>query len=700
MRPQRVATVMLALALAWTAAVAAQQTADELYQAGLYQEEVQGDLQRAIGLYQRILTEHARSRGVAAKAQLHIGLCYETLGLNEAQRAYQRVIDNYGDQSDVVGQARARLAALRPAPVEGRGPVARRLLSGDDTDINNLVMMMPSPDGRRVVYVDLYVGAMHLRDLASGAEEQLLPGLPVAWNWSPVWSPDGTRIAFMKAPGLVTDAHVESIKILDLASRTVTEVPGTEVSNPGMALIGMQPLAWSRDGRFLLYRDNPNGLGEIGIVPVAGGTRRALADSVKGGSLSPDGRWVAYTVGPALSEQVFVQPVSGGARRQITDAPGGNTDPLWSPDGAAIAYQRTDGIWVVPIASGAVAGAPRLAYAITGSRLPLAWTEAGGLYFAQTNDARIPLQLAVDAATGAPAGAAEELAHHPELAYSFAWSPDRQRIAFVVAAQAWESGGPAIAVYAADGSSTTSHRVAEPDERIPQVWWSEDGREVLYRSFRREGGSTVAALDPSTGRVRELFPRSRLRTAHHMSADGRHTLVWDRGGVPDSSRVGWVVAERDGADGHLVVPMKDADGVGVGQVAQISPRGDQLLFTRQKDLTATVTGQAGPDAGTLWVVATDGAGARRVGAALMIRSAVWDPSGRFIAYTAAVDNATTVLRIVEVATGATRDVPLPVGNGQEATVTDWSQDGQFVGIVNPASRFEYWAIEGLLDALR
>jgi hypothetical protein len=84
----------------------------------------------------------------------------------------------------------------------------------------------------------------------------------------------------------------------------------------------------------------------------------------------------------------------------------------------------------------------------------------------------------------------------------------------------------------------------------------------------------------------------------------------------------------------------------------------------------------------------------------MIRSAVWDPSGRFIAYTAAVDNATTVLRIVEVATGATRDVPLPVGNGQEATVTDWSQDGQFVGIVNPASRFEYWAIEGLLDALR
>ena len=97
MQRQRVVTAALALtfALAWSAAAAAQQTAEDLYQAALHQEQVQGDLQQAITLYQRILSEHPNNRVVAANAQLHIGLCYETLGLTEAPRAYQRVIDNY-----------------------------------------------------------------------------------------------------------------------------------------------------------------------------------------------------------------------------------------------------------------------------------------------------------------------------------------------------------------------------------------------------------------------------------------------------------------------------------------------------------------------------------------------------------------------------------------------------------------------------
>ena len=55
-----------------------QQTAEELYQAALYQEEVKGDLEGAIGLYQRILNEQSSNRVVSAKAQLHIGICYET----------------------------------------------------------------------------------------------------------------------------------------------------------------------------------------------------------------------------------------------------------------------------------------------------------------------------------------------------------------------------------------------------------------------------------------------------------------------------------------------------------------------------------------------------------------------------------------------------------------------------------------------
>jgi WD40 repeat protein len=629
-----------------------------------------------------------------------LGLCYEKLGRTEAQNAYERLVREYGDQSDVVATARMRLAALRPAPAEGRGPVVRRLVAGDDADMNNLLMMVPSPDGRQVAYVDLYVGALHLRDLASGEDEVLLPGMPAAWNWSPVWSPDGTRLAFMKSDGTT---GAESIEILDLTSRAVTPVPGTEVPGSGGAMAGMTPLAWSRSGRFLLFRFNPNGAGALGVVPVDGGTPRTLTDSVTGGSLSPDDRYVAYAEGPASHTQIFVQAVDGGARYQITDASGGNTDPLWSPDGTAIAYQRTDGIWVVPVAGDGVAGTPQLAYANSDTRVPRAWTRAGGLYFSRVSGVGVPMQLRVDPATGSPRGDAEPLRYHPELTDAFAWSPDGQRIAFLVAAQAGDAEGATISVYATDGSSTSSQRVAEPTERIRGLWWSGDGQEVLFRGIRQGEGTsvqTVRALDPSTGRVRDLFPWSRSRIAFDLSDDGRRVLIFDTEAMPDSSAVGWVVAGTGRTDGRLVVPRWNAEGVRVGRVAQLSPRGDQLLFSRQKDLAATVTGQAGADPGTLWVVGTDGTGLRKVGAAHMIRSAVWDPSSKFIAYTAAVDNENTVMRIVEVATGVQQDVPLPGGTSPDAIVTDWSQDGQLIGIVVPRVRFEYLVLEGLLDAVR
>ena len=48
MRAHRIPISVVALVIAAASAVHAQQTAEELYQAGLYQEEVQGNLESAI----------------------------------------------------------------------------------------------------------------------------------------------------------------------------------------------------------------------------------------------------------------------------------------------------------------------------------------------------------------------------------------------------------------------------------------------------------------------------------------------------------------------------------------------------------------------------------------------------------------------------------------------------------------------------
>jgi tetratricopeptide (TPR) repeat protein len=83
---------LLPVLLPGVAPVLAQETAEELYQAGLYQEEVQGNLSQAIGLFERIVSEFPSNRAMAANALMHIGLCHEKLGSQEAQRAYQRLI--------------------------------------------------------------------------------------------------------------------------------------------------------------------------------------------------------------------------------------------------------------------------------------------------------------------------------------------------------------------------------------------------------------------------------------------------------------------------------------------------------------------------------------------------------------------------------------------------------------------------------
>lgn len=75
-----------------------QQSAEQLYQSGIYKEEVEGELEKAIAVYEQILADFPGDKEVAAKAFYHMGLCYEKLGKQEAQKAYQRLIDEYPGQ--------------------------------------------------------------------------------------------------------------------------------------------------------------------------------------------------------------------------------------------------------------------------------------------------------------------------------------------------------------------------------------------------------------------------------------------------------------------------------------------------------------------------------------------------------------------------------------------------------------------------
>ena len=80
------------------------QAGEDLFQKALRLERNEGNLKEAIVLYQKVVTE-AKDQSLAANAQLRIGYCYEKMGLMDAQKAFQKVIDNYPGQEKAVKEA-------------------------------------------------------------------------------------------------------------------------------------------------------------------------------------------------------------------------------------------------------------------------------------------------------------------------------------------------------------------------------------------------------------------------------------------------------------------------------------------------------------------------------------------------------------------------------------------------------------------
>src|SRR5689334_10649898 len=104
------------------------QSALELYQRGLVQEQSYGNLREAIGLYERAAQAADRDRALAAKALFREAESYRRLGDPKAAELYTTVMRSYPEQRQPVAAAEAALAALpRPGVRQGAIGLSTRL---------------------------------------------------------------------------------------------------------------------------------------------------------------------------------------------------------------------------------------------------------------------------------------------------------------------------------------------------------------------------------------------------------------------------------------------------------------------------------------------------------------------------------------------------------------------------------------------
>jgi tetratricopeptide (TPR) repeat protein len=123
---------MMLLALTVALLAGPQDDPSVLYREGLYEEIDQGNLEKALDLYGKLLKGNAEP-GLKARAFYRRGACLEKTGKKaEAEQVYRDVQERFPEQAEIVKQARGRLAALSG---NGRGAT-----SSPEAEIQQLIL--------------------------------------------------------------------------------------------------------------------------------------------------------------------------------------------------------------------------------------------------------------------------------------------------------------------------------------------------------------------------------------------------------------------------------------------------------------------------------------------------------------------------------------------------------------------------------
>ncbi|HEY8599442.1 MAG TPA: hypothetical protein VIL85_13475, partial [Thermomicrobiales bacterium] len=213
---------------------------------------------------------------------------------------------------------------------------ARPLTSGGKAD----TAPRWSPDGRQLVFLSTRGGKpqLYIIDLAGGEARQLTTREDGAGE--AVWSPDGRRLAF--AATVKAEEGVAENKE-DAKAGEPLRIERLRYKSDGRGFIHGKASLESRRHLFVLD------------LPAAADGQPAEARQLTGGDWdddqpvwSPDGAWLAFVsyrepdADRTLRADIWTVATDGNAApRKLTGSDGSASGPAWSPDGATIAYFAT-----------------------------------------------------------------------------------------------------------------------------------------------------------------------------------------------------------------------------------------------------------------------------------------------------------------------------------------------------------------------
>ncbi|WP_240529995.1 S9 family peptidase [Novosphingobium sp. PC22D] len=274
-------------------------------------------------------------------------------------------------------------------PVQAADGPERAFTGADLFKLSGATDPQISPDGSKIVYVrktadimtDKEIPSLWLVDAASGREYPLVAGKGA--HFSPHWSPDGRRIAYVSTDGesgpqlyVLWLESGESARITGLPDSPgaiswspdgsqiayTMRVPGTGMSL-GKAPAKPEGANWAEPLEIIdkvTYRFDGGGYRKPGydhvfVVSATGGAPRQLTfgDWDDGGPLSwsADGRKILFSANrtadwerDAYNSEIYSVDVASGAVTALTSRAGPDYAPVYSPDGRSIAFLGFDDV--------------------------------------------------------------------------------------------------------------------------------------------------------------------------------------------------------------------------------------------------------------------------------------------------------------------------------------------------------------------
>jgi Tol biopolymer transport system component/serine/threonine protein kinase len=444
-----------------------------------------------------------------------------------------------------------------------------------------------SPDGTRIAFVwdgengdnsDIYIKPVRgvgIERLTTNEAEDV----------SPTWSPDGRHIAWLRVS--------ESDTSIFFASAVPGAVHGriTSVYPNRIEAVGRH-LDWSPDGKYLAAADRrgPDEPFRIVLVEMATGHKIQLTNP-PGGTVgdscpaySPDGKTVSFIRAVSSGvDDLFVAPVSGGEARRVTDDRRYIISQTWSADGASLLFSSNragnHALWRVPVQGGTPERVLNVGYNASD---PVFSRDGKLMAYSQFyQDANIwEMQLGSRAARKIISSTQYDSSPHV--------SPDGRQMAF----RSSRSGSNEIWIANIDGSGPrqlTSFR----NTLTGTPRWSPDGRKIAFDS-RPEGQPEIFVIDVDGNNLKRITNEPAEDVVPSWSRDGQRIYfasnrggtwqVWwapSEGGTPQRLTRSGGFAAFESLDGRYVYYAKGRSVPGLWRV-KVDGSGEEAVLDRLK----------------------------------------------------------------------------------------------------------------------